>query len=122
VTQSRISAAVASVGVISRFTHLAPFCVRELQVALREVMKCQTRSQEYQLDATYLPVLNQLVNGLTGRKKKLLEDIGLFYAISVRLLSFDEWDTGQHGHLLNNNLAACEAMTEVRKHVPSTVC
>jgi len=39
---------------------------------LREVIRYQTRSQESQLDATYLPVLEQLVSGLTGRKKKKL--------------------------------------------------
>jgi len=42
---------------------------------LQEIMEYRTRSQESQLDTTYLPVLNQLVNGLMGRKKKkALED------------------------------------------------
>ena len=42
---------------------------------LGEIMEYQTRSQESQLDAAYLPVLNHLVSGLSGRKKdKLLEE------------------------------------------------
>jgi hypothetical protein len=43
--------------------------------------------------------------------------VGLFHAISQKLPSFADWDTRQHGHLLHNNVAVCEAMTEVRQHV-----
>lgn len=37
---------------------------------LQEVLKYRTRSQESQLDATYLPVLNQLVVGLPIRQRE----------------------------------------------------
>ena len=43
--------------------------------------------------------------------------VGLFHAISQKLPTFMEWDTRKHGHLLHNNPAVCEAMTEVRQHV-----
>ncbi|CAI4219960.1 unnamed protein product [Parascedosporium putredinis] len=43
--------------------------------------------------------------------------IGLFHAISQKLPNFIDWDTEKHGHILNNNVAVCEAMTEVRQHV-----
>lgn len=43
--------------------------------------------------------------------------IGLFHAISQKLPAFTDWDTEKHGHILNNNVAVCEAMTEVRQHV-----
>lgn len=43
--------------------------------------------------------------------------VGLFQAISQKLPDFIEWDTRRHGHLLNNNIAICEALTEVRQHV-----
>ncbi|TQS33207.1 hypothetical protein Golomagni_06456 [Golovinomyces magnicellulatus] len=43
--------------------------------------------------------------------------VGLFHAISQKLPTFTEWDTAQHGALLHNNVAVCEAMTEVRQHV-----
>lgn len=43
--------------------------------------------------------------------------VGLFHAISQKLPSFTDWDTRKHGHLLHNNMAVCEAMTEVRQHV-----
>ncbi|KAG7101373.1 hypothetical protein HYQ44_019034 [Verticillium longisporum] len=43
--------------------------------------------------------------------------VGLFHAISQKLPAFTEWDTAKHGHILNNNTAVCEAMTEVREHV-----
>nr|XP_036587119.1 C6 finger domain-containing protein [Colletotrichum truncatum]KAF6797850.1 C6 finger domain-containing protein [Colletotrichum truncatum] len=43
--------------------------------------------------------------------------VGLFHAISQKLPAFMDWDTSKHGHLLNNNVAVCEAMTEVREHV-----
>ncbi|KAI0169056.1 hypothetical protein GGR52DRAFT_504603 [Hypoxylon sp. FL1284] len=42
---------------------------------------------------------------------------GLFHAISQKLPALIDWDTERHGHLLNNNVAVCEAMTEVRQHV-----
>lgn len=45
--------------------------------------------------------------------------VGLFHAISQKLPAFTEWDTRRHGQLLNNNVAVCEAMTEVRQHVLS---
>ncbi|KAH7117495.1 hypothetical protein EDB81DRAFT_590708, partial [Dactylonectria macrodidyma] len=41
---------------------------------LREVLKFQTESQASQLDATYLPILNRLVNGLsTKRQNEVIE-------------------------------------------------
>jgi hypothetical protein len=43
--------------------------------------------------------------------------VGLFHAISQKLPAFTDWDTRKHGHLLHNNDAVCEAMTEVRQHV-----
>lgn len=43
--------------------------------------------------------------------------VGLFRAISQKLPSFIEWDTRRHGHLLNNNVAICEALTEMREHI-----
>lgn len=43
--------------------------------------------------------------------------VGLFHAISQKLPAFADWDTAQHGHILHNNVAVCEAMTEVRQHV-----
>lgn len=43
--------------------------------------------------------------------------VGLFCAISTKLPSFLEWDTRKHAHVLNNNIAACDTMTEVRAHV-----
>jgi hypothetical protein len=42
---------------------------------------------------------------------------GLFHAISQKLPSLADWDSQRHGQLLNNNVAVCEAMTEVRQHV-----
>jgi len=42
---------------------------------------------------------------------------GLFHAISQKLPALIDWDTERHGHVLNNNPAVCEAMTEVRQHV-----
>jgi hypothetical protein len=43
--------------------------------------------------------------------------VGLFHAISQKLPAFTEWETARHGHLLNNNAAVCDAMTEMRSHV-----
>ena len=43
--------------------------------------------------------------------------VGLFHAISQKLPPFLEWRTADHGHVLNNNVAICEAITEVREHV-----
>ncbi|SPO04963.1 related to C6 finger domain protein [Cephalotrichum gorgonifer] len=43
--------------------------------------------------------------------------IGLFHAISQKVPAFTDWDTEKHGHILKNNVAVCEAMTEVRQHV-----
>ncbi|KAI0174191.1 hypothetical protein BJ166DRAFT_459334 [Pestalotiopsis sp. NC0098] len=42
---------------------------------------------------------------------------GLFHAISQKLPALTDWDSSRHGQLLNNNVAVCEAMTEVRQHV-----
>ncbi|RYO77529.1 hypothetical protein DL766_005046 [Monosporascus sp. MC13-8B] len=42
---------------------------------------------------------------------------GLFHAISQKLPALTDWDSARHGQLLNNNVAVCEAMTEVRQHV-----
>lgn len=43
--------------------------------------------------------------------------VGLFHAISQKLPAFTDWDTRRHGQLLNNNVAVCDAMTEMRGHV-----
>lgn len=43
--------------------------------------------------------------------------VGLFHAISQKLPAFTEWETRRHGQLLNNNVAVCDAMTEMRAHV-----
>lgn len=43
--------------------------------------------------------------------------VGLFHAISQKLPAFADWNTQQHGHILHNNVAVCEAMTEVQQHV-----
>lgn len=43
--------------------------------------------------------------------------VGLFCAISTKLPSFLEWDTRKHSHVLQNNMAVCNVMTEVRKNV-----
>lgn len=43
--------------------------------------------------------------------------VGLFHAISQKLPAFTEWETRKHGQLLNNNVAVCDAMTEMRAHV-----
>jgi hypothetical protein len=43
--------------------------------------------------------------------------VGLFHAISQKLPAFTEWETARHGHLLNDNVAVCDAMTEMRAHV-----
>jgi hypothetical protein len=41
----------------------------EPEEQLAKVLKYQTKSQESELDATYLPVLNQLLTGLTSSRK-----------------------------------------------------
>jgi hypothetical protein len=43
--------------------------------------------------------------------------VGLFHAISQKLPAFTEWDTRRHGQLLNNNVAVCDAMTEMKDHI-----
>lgn len=43
--------------------------------------------------------------------------VGLFSAMSQKVPSFTEWDTGKHGHLFNSNGAVCDAMSELRQHV-----
>jgi len=43
--------------------------------------------------------------------------VGLFSAISQKLPSFSEWDTKKHAHVLNEEPAVCEALTEVREHI-----
>ncbi|KAL8683580.1 MAG: hypothetical protein Q9186_000492 [Xanthomendoza sp. 1 TL-2023] len=43
--------------------------------------------------------------------------VNLFLAISTRLPALAEWDTHQHGYLLNSNPAVCDALTEVRANV-----
>ncbi|KAL8800523.1 MAG: hypothetical protein Q9182_005123 [Xanthomendoza sp. 2 TL-2023] len=43
--------------------------------------------------------------------------VNLFLAISTRLPALAEWDTQQHGNLLNSNPAVCDALTEVRANI-----
>jgi hypothetical protein len=55
---------------------------------LGKVIKYQTRSQESKLDATYLPVLNQLVDGLSERERvEILEDFRYIVGSIVILAS-----------------------------------
>ncbi|KAF3361347.1 hypothetical protein VdG1_00956 [Verticillium dahliae VDG1] len=55
---------------------------------LQEVLKYRTRSQESQLDATYLPVLNQLVVGLPFRQReKTLQEFRVIVGSIVILAS-----------------------------------
>ena len=49
------------------------------ETQLREVLMYQTRSQESQLDAIYLPILNNLIQGLPARKRE--ESLGRFRRI-----------------------------------------
>lgn len=43
--------------------------------------------------------------------------VGLFQAISTKLPGLQEWDSKKHSHLLNDNWAVCDALTEVRGHI-----
>jgi hypothetical protein len=43
--------------------------------------------------------------------------VGLFQAISQKLPTFADWETGKHHQLLNSNPDVCQTMTEVRDHV-----
>ncbi|KAK5153611.1 hypothetical protein LTS14_007305 [Recurvomyces mirabilis] len=43
--------------------------------------------------------------------------VGLFQAISTKLPGLQEWDTRKHHHLLNSDVAVCEALTEVKGHI-----
>ncbi|KAM5350179.1 hypothetical protein ACJ41O_006684 [Fusarium nematophilum] len=55
---------------------------------LQEVLKYRTRSQESQLDATYLPVLDQLVVGLpTRQREKALQEFRVIVGSIVILAS-----------------------------------
>ncbi|KAH7243776.1 WD40-repeat-containing domain protein [Fusarium solani] len=55
---------------------------------LQEVLKYRTRSQESQLDATYLPVLNQLVIGLPIRQReKALQEFRVIVGSIIILAS-----------------------------------
>ncbi|EXU97777.1 phosphorylase, AAA and WD40 domain protein [Metarhizium robertsii] len=55
---------------------------------LEEILRFETRSQESQLDATYLPVLDQLWNGLSKRQRKnMLEQFRLIIGSIINLAS-----------------------------------
>jgi hypothetical protein len=43
--------------------------------------------------------------------------VGLFHAISQKLLPFTEWETERYGNLLNNNVVVCDVMTELRSYI-----
>jgi hypothetical protein len=43
--------------------------------------------------------------------------VGLFHAISQKVPAFTDWDTRKHGHILFDNVAACDAMTDMRTHI-----
>ncbi|MCJ1313376.1 hypothetical protein MMC25_007054 [Agyrium rufum] len=43
--------------------------------------------------------------------------VGLFHAISQKMPTFGEWDTRKHQHSMGENMAACDALTEVRSHL-----
>ncbi|KAH0596688.1 hypothetical protein MHUMG1_05807 [Metarhizium humberi] len=55
---------------------------------LKEILRFETRSQESQLDATYLPVLDQLRNGLSKEQgKNMLEQFQLIIGSIINLAS-----------------------------------
>lgn len=43
--------------------------------------------------------------------------VGLFQAISTKLPAIYEWDTRKHQYLLGNDMAICDALTEVKEHI-----
>ena len=43
--------------------------------------------------------------------------VGLFSAISTKMPTFLEWDSRKHSHVVQENSAVCDTMTEVRNHV-----
>jgi hypothetical protein len=75
--------------------------------------------EEMQFDAHYRtpdPVaVNKFCNDMETTPVGVI--VGLFHAISQKLPAFTDWETRRHGQLLNNNVAVCEAMTEMREHV-----
>jgi hypothetical protein len=75
--------------------------------------------EEMQFDCHYrVPdtnVVNKFCNDMETTPVGVI--VGLFHAISQKLPAFTEWETRRHGQLLNNNVAVCEAMTEMREHV-----
>jgi hypothetical protein len=75
--------------------------------------------EEMQFDCHYrIPdtaVVNKFCNDMETTPVGVI--VGLFHAISQKLPAFTEWETRRHGQLLNNNVAVCEAMTEMREHV-----
>jgi hypothetical protein len=75
--------------------------------------------EEMQFDCNYrVPdpaAVNKFCNDMETTPVGVI--VGLFHAISQKLPAFTEWETRRHGQLLNNNVAVCEAMTEMRAHV-----
>jgi len=75
--------------------------------------------EEMQFDCHYrVPdpaVVNKFCNDMETTPVGVI--VGLFHAISQKLPAFTEWETRRHGHLLNNNVAVCDAMTEMRAHI-----
>ena len=75
--------------------------------------------EEMQFDAHYrIPdaaSVNKFCNDMETTPVGVI--VGLFHAISQKLPAFTEWETRRHGQLLNNNVAVCDAMTEMREHI-----
>jgi len=85
---------------------------------LQEVMKYQTSGQESQLNTTYLPVLNQLVSGLTDRKrKKLLEDFR--YIIGAIVILASPLSTSSLAQILLISKGTVDAMLDLLHSVLS---
>ncbi|KAI9814629.1 MAG: hypothetical protein M1827_003185 [Pycnora praestabilis] len=75
--------------------------------------------EEMQFDCHYrVPdpaVVNKFCNDMETTPVGVI--VGLFSAISQKLPAFSDWDTRKHHHLLNSDMAVCDALTEVREHV-----
>jgi hypothetical protein len=75
--------------------------------------------EEMQFDSHYrvpdAAAVNKFCNDMETTPVGVI--VGLFHAISQKLPAFTEWETRRHGQLLNNNVAVCDAMTEMRSHV-----
>lgn len=75
--------------------------------------------EELQFDAHYREpdhaIVEKFCNDMESTPVGVIA--GLFSAISTKLPALTEWDTNEHKHVLNNDDAACTALTQVRDHV-----